>query len=108
MSVYDKIQYGDSTTAKSTKLCKNWQKLTEKSQNQLKNHFILYYISGSTFQITHIRTATVQPPILCKNILIFIYQWEYTGMKIEFCKNIFAFGNIEIILIIINGCMSDL
>ena len=73
-----------------------------KSQNQLKNHVILYYISVSTCQITHMRIATVQPPILCKK------NFHYTiSMGVNRYENLILY-NIEIILIVINGCMSDL
>ena len=62
MAVYDKIQYGDRTTAKSTKNSKNKQKLPQKSQNQVKKYVILHFIKGVPFKIMTMRTQPYNLP----------------------------------------------
>ena len=67
LPVYDKIQYGDKTTAKSKK---NSKKLT-------KNHVILVLYQWATFKIMHIRTPAVQHKKLTKKIFFLLYiNWS--------------------------------
>ena len=65
-TVYDKIRYGDRVRHNPKKNRKKQQKTGEKSQNHLKNMLFCIISTANTFQITHIRTAAVQPPIYVK------------------------------------------
>ena len=105
-SVYDKKKYGDKTTAiqlvnseKTVKNGENHIKLPKKSQNQLKNQVILYYISVSTCQITHIRTVAVQPPILCKKFSLYYINGGTQERKFNFVKSFLDS--------LINGCTQE-